>query len=112
MRSFQELTNLHEIERFIDQNELSFIYISKPNCSVCHSLLPQVRRLLKNYPSIRLGNVNADTVKEVAGKWNIFTVPVLLLFLNGKEILREARIVHLDLLDQKLNKIYKNVVEP
>lgn len=111
MRDFQELTNLQEMEQFIQHNKLSFIYISKENCSVCHGLLPQVQQLMKEYPNIQLGHVNVDTVKEVAGQWSIFTVPVLLLFVDGKEHIREARIVHMDLLKQKIDKIYKHVVD-
>lgn len=110
MRDFLELTSIEELEHFINQNTLSFVYISKTNCSVCHSLLPQVQILMEKYPKIQFGHVNADTVTEIAGHLSIFTVPVLLLFLEGKEISRNARIVHMDLLEQKFDKIYENVV--
>ncbi|MGJ9459522.1 thioredoxin family protein [Oceanobacillus sp. CF4.6] len=90
--------------------KLSFLYISRPNCSVCHGLLPQVRALMGKYPEIKLGHINAEAVEEVAGRFSIFTVPVLLLFVDGKEYVREARIVHMDLFEEKLDKIYENVV--
>ncbi|WP_068676283.1 thioredoxin family protein [Oceanobacillus sp. Castelsardo] len=112
MGEFENLTSLDKVDTFIQSSELSFIYISKNNCSVCHGLLPQVQNLMKKYPNITLGHVNVDTVGEIAGRFNIFTVPVLLLFVNGKEYIREARIVHMDLLEQKIDKIYKNVVGP
>ncbi|OZU88929.1 thiol reductase thioredoxin [Virgibacillus indicus] len=110
MREFKELTDMEMTERFIEENKLSFLYISRPDCSVCHSLLPQVQELMMKYPEIKLGHINADDVQDVASRFSIFTVPVLLLFVEGKEYVREARIVHMDLFDEKVNKIYENVV--
>ncbi|WP_087974439.1 thioredoxin family protein [Oceanobacillus rekensis] len=110
MREFTELASIQSINNFINVNELSFLYISRPNCSVCHGLLPQVQKLMEKYPEIKLGHINAEAVEEVAGRFSIFTVPVLILFLEGKEYVREARIVHMDLFEEKLDKIYKNVI--
>lgn len=107
MREIEELTSLDMVEHFIKKNSLSFLYISRPNCSVCHALLPQVLEVMESFPHIQLGHINADTVEEIAGKFSIFTIPVLLLFVEGKEYLREARIVHLDLFTQKIHKIYE-----
>ncbi|WP_156856084.1 thioredoxin family protein [Oceanobacillus sp. AG] len=109
MRVFQELHSIREIDDFIESHPLSFLYISRTNCSVCHALLPKVQSLLENYPQIHPAHINADDVEAVAGRFSIFTIPVLLLFVEGKEYIREARIVHMDLLEEKLDKIYKNV---
>jgi len=110
MREFDVLTTIEAVEDFILENKLSFLFISQPNCSVCHSLLPQVQALIANYPEIRSGYIDAADVTEVAGRFSIFTVPVLLLFVEGKEYIREARIVHMELLEEKIDKIYKNLI--
>ncbi|HEX6593153.1 MAG TPA: thioredoxin family protein [Bacillota bacterium] len=111
MRSFEKLTSIEQIDGFIEKHPLAFLYISQQNCSVCHGLLPQVQKLMEKYPEIKLAHIDADEVEQVAGRFSIFTVPVLLLFVEGKEYVREARIVHLQLFDEKVNKIYENVVE-
>ncbi|WP_164670048.1 thioredoxin family protein [Virgibacillus doumboii] len=111
MRDFQELTDIESIKVFINKQPLSFLYITTPNCSVCHSLKPQVLELMEKYPDIALGSVNAQEVTEVAGLYSVFTAPVLLFFVDGKEFLREARIVHLDLLNEKINKIYQHMAQ-
>jgi len=110
MREFTELTTIEMVMNFIQTHQLSFLYISQPNCSVCHGLLPQVQQLMIKYPEINLGHINTDEVMEVASHFSVFTVPVLLLFIDGKEYVREARIVHMDLFDEKIKKIYENVV--
>lgn len=111
MREFADLTSMDEIDTLINTNELAFIYISKQNCSICHSLLPQVQQLMEKYPEIELGHVLTDDVPDIAGRFSIFAVPVLLLFVNGKEYIREARIVHMQLFEEKIDKIYQNMVD-
>ena len=109
MFPFKSLNSLEAIEQFLDENMLAFLYITQPNCSVCHGLQPQIENILKKYPKIKARTVNAAEVPEVAGRWNIFTAPVLLLFVDGKEYVREARIVHTEKFDERISKIYENV---
>lgn len=92
MKEMTELQSLNAIENFIKQHPFSFIYISRPGCTVCHAVLPQLRILLDQFPNITLAHINADDVEEVAGRFSVFTVPVLLLFIDGTEFLREARL--------------------
>ncbi|TFB19625.1 thioredoxin [Filobacillus milosensis] len=110
MREFHELKSIGEVDGLIENHKLSFIYISRQGCSVCHSLLPQVQKLMEDYPEIQLGHIEADDVPEVAGRFSIFTVPVLILFVEGKEYLREARIVQMDQFNEKVAKIYQGVM--
>lgn len=110
MRGFTKISSINMADQFIKEHQLAFLYISRPDCSVCHGLLPQVRELMEKYPKIHLGHINAGEVEEVASKFSVFTVPVLLLFVDGKEYLREARIVHMQLLEDKMDRIYENVL--
>lgn len=110
MREFERLPSIELADEFIQRHKLAFLYISSTDCSVCHALQPQVQKLMMKYPEIQLGAINAQDVQEVAGRFSIFTVPVLLLFVEGKEYVREARMVHMDLFDEKIHKIYENVI--
>jgi len=111
MSTFTTCHSIDEIEQFIASNQLSFLYISQQNCSVCHGLEPQIKQLLENYPNIVARKVDASEVPEVAGKFSVFTAPVLLLFVYGKEYIREARFVQTAKLDEKLARIYENVID-
>lgn len=61
------------------------------------------------FPKIEMGLVNAGKVEEIAGFLMAFTVPVLVLYVDGKEYLREARIVHVENFKEKVAKIYNGV---
>ncbi|ARV45293.1 thiol reductase thioredoxin [Bacillus subtilis] len=107
MKEMTKLHSLDSIENFIIQHQFSFLYISRPGCTVCHAVLPQLRMLLEQFPNIKLGHINADDVEEVAGRFSVFTVPVLLLFIDGTEFLREARFVHFEQLEERLKRVYQ-----
>ncbi|MFS0863926.1 thioredoxin family protein [Fredinandcohnia sp. 179-A 10B2 NHS] len=111
MREFQTLTSIEEVQSFKEIQGLSFLYISRTNCSVCHALLPQIKEVMSDFPEIKKGYVNADDVEEIAGFLSIFTVPVLILFIDGKEYLREARFVPIEQFTEKLSKIYRSYLE-
>ncbi|MHA6252499.1 thioredoxin family protein [Oceanobacillus sp. CAU 1775] len=106
MRTFEELHTIEAVDNFISNDPLTFVYISRTGCSVCHALLPQVEELMEKFPEIRLGHVNSAEVEEVAERFTVFAVPALLLFVEGKEYLREARIVHMSLFQDRVQKIY------
>lgn len=111
MPTFEPLMSLEAVEQFIVSKPLTFLFILMPNCSVCHGLEPQIKNILDNYPKIDARKIDASDVQEVAGRFNVFTAPVLLLFVDGKEYLREARIVQTAKLNDHISRIYKNMVE-
>lgn len=111
MSTFAALHAIEEIDSFITENELAFIYITMPNCSVCHGLLPQIEAMFKQFPNIATRQVDAAEVQEIAGRFEIFTAPVLLLFVDGKEYLREARIVQTAKLEAQVKRLYENFYE-
>jgi len=111
MRHFTTLDTMEHIKAFIQGHPLVLLYFSQPNCSVCHGLQPQIAQLMGQYPDIQMGHINTHKVQAVAGQFSIFTVPVILLFVDGKEYLREARIVQLQRFDEKIHNIYINVAD-
>jgi thiol-disulfide isomerase/thioredoxin len=106
----QHLTNLQDIEMFISENKLSFLYISKESCSVCHALLPKVQGMLARFPHIRCALAKIDDIPALAGKFSVFTAPVLLLFVEGKEVVRKARFVPMEELERDIQKYYELVI--
>ncbi|MFD1020802.1 thioredoxin family protein [Thalassobacillus hwangdonensis] len=106
----QMVHTMEELEHTIHHHTMALVYISRPNCSVCHALLPQVELLLESYPEVKAVHADADEIPEVAGAFSIFTVPVIMVFLEGKEMFREARFVPMESLERQLSKIYNAIL--
>ncbi|WP_066896045.1 thioredoxin family protein [Clostridium nigeriense] len=98
-----------EVEEFIKENLISIIYFSGSTCGACDAIKEKVLHIIKDYEKIEFMEINAVENKELAASYNIFSLPILLLFVNGKETLRVGR--YFDLLDFK-NSIdrYYNLV--
>ncbi|HSP22813.1 MAG TPA: thioredoxin family protein [Planococcus sp. (in: firmicutes)] len=102
-----QLSTMDEVKAFEASPDLNFLYVLTTGCGVCHALLPQIESVFEEYPKIQTCQVNAADIPELAGHLSIFTAPVLILFSGGKEILREARFVHVDEFNKKIGKIYE-----
>ncbi len=76
----------------IEKKPLNLVYISAPNCSVCHAVKPRVEQLFqnKNLPMFALDIIEAP---EVAGTFQVMTAPAILVFYQGKEVHRQARFI-------------------
>ncbi|MFC7322804.1 thioredoxin family protein [Halobacillus campisalis] len=96
--------SIEEVRKHVSQKALSLVYISQPGCSVCHSLLPQVEELLQDFPHVDPIHVDSREIKDIAGEYTVFTVPVVILLSEGKELARMARFVPIGDLRQQLNK--------
>lgn len=99
---YENLQNIEEFYRFINVHDLAVVHIMRDNCTVCHAVLPQIQDLLKDYPKGQLGVINQSNVEEIAGELSIFTVPVDLIFFNGKEMHRQARFIDMQSFEKQL----------
>ncbi len=63
----------------------------------------------QNFPLINFAYVNCEEAKELAAQQNIFSVPTILFFFEGKEFIRKARYVNLDELEDELSRIYSMI---
>ncbi|WP_085505059.1 thioredoxin family protein [Thalassobacillus devorans] len=108
MERFYEIEGLKEQ---IAESQLALLYISGANCSVCHSLLPQVEDVVKEYPELDAYQIEVEDAPAVAGEYTVFTVPVVIIFVDGKEYDRKARFVPIEELKQQLSKLKSLIFE-
>lgn len=94
------------IDRLIDENDMVLIYFGSDTCSVCVDMKPKVEKILERYPKIKAVEVEIDKSMKLSTSYNIFTIPAILLFIDGKESIREARYISMEGLEQKINRYY------
>lgn len=87
------MKRFQEIEKFITQNKSAIIFVSGLNCSVCDAIYPRVKGMLKEYPTFNFLHIKSNEVPELSGQFQVFTVPAILFFFNGKEVARKVRFI-------------------
>lgn len=107
---FKQITSIETLNNDINNQTLSLVYFGQPNCSVCHGLKPQIETKLAEFSEdISFMEVNTLEVPEVSGDYQVMTVPVVLLFVEGKEYMRKARFVPMQELYHNVQKIVEGV---
>ena len=102
----QELKSIASVKEAIKEGA-ALLYVSSPHCNVCDALKIKVEELFsKEFPKIKLYEANVSVVPEIAGEFQIFSAPAMLIFFDGQEFAREGRNVSLELLSQRLEKVY------
>jgi len=89
---------------YVECERALLLFVKTDNCSVCEGLYPQVTALKGDFP-IPFYKVNVSEVPEIAGQLSLFTAPVVLLFHEGKEYARFARIIRMEELKYRLGEI-------
>ena len=60
-------------------------------CGPCRAVSPAVEELSKDYEDkVDFAKVNVDDNNELASKYNVFSIPTLAIFQNGKVIAQQA----------------------
>lgn len=82
-------------------------YFSHQRCSVCKVLMPKIKQLLEEeFPKMEFRYVNIEEEPEVAASHQVFTVPAILVFFEGREYYRFARNVSLLQLKEAIDRPY------
>jgi thiol-disulfide isomerase/thioredoxin len=99
------------IKELIDNNEMLLLYFGGNGCNVCTAMKPKVQELLKQFPKIKSAQVDAEKSLEIAAAYNIFTIPVILVYIEGNEIIREARHISIQDINDKIERYYNMLFE-
>ena len=68
------------------------IFFSAKGCGVCTVLKPAIKQSLSdNFPEFEWLEVALDESPEISGQLQLFSVPTLLVYLDGKEVLCKSR---------------------
>jgi thioredoxin 2 len=62
-----------------------------PWCGPCKMMTPAfIQAAAKLEPAMRLAKLDTEQAQELAGRYNIRSIPTLALFKNGREVARQA----------------------
>ena len=106
----KRLGNYEEILNKIKEEKYFLLYVSMNNCSICHADMPKVEKIAneKNFPSY---HIEAPEIPEAVGQLSLFSVPVVILFYEGREIHRQAKTIDFKELNYRMEQICENVID-
>lgn len=100
------LKTYNDVEHEINKDFVMIIAKSH-TCSACKTIQANLEQHIPNLQDIEIKSIYIDDIDEFRGKHLIFSVPTVLIFSNGKELLRESRYINYAKVERLIN-LYKN----
>jgi len=77
------------------------------NCMPCLMIAPVIEELASKIKAIKFARINVDENKALSSKFNITSIPCLIVFKDGKEVERITGALPEEVLEEKLKKHLK-----
>ena len=107
-----ELVNEPDFTSFIQTNPMCAVYYSAPDCNVCKVLKPKLFAMLSaEFPKIAIAEVDCEATPELSSQQSVFTIPTMIVYIEGKEHLRKARSFSPSLVADELRRPYSLLME-
>lgn len=103
----QPITNQEEIKEQIKVHDLVVIYFTGSACGACEVIKEKVESILAKYPKVKGVEVNGEKYPEVAIGFEVYALPLMILFVQGRESLRVGRNLDLREFEAKLIRYMK-----
>lgn len=104
--------SLSELEILKGKRESFYIYFSAPSCAVCEVLSPKISQMMQaKFPKLKAFYSDTSLQPEIAAQLGIYTNPALLVYLDGKEVLRKSRAFGLNEVEEEITRSYNLLFE-
>ena len=98
--------SIEEIEGVIKNKEIVLVYFGNNLWGVCKDLKPKVLAMLLDYPKVKTIYVDVEKSHNTAVHFNIFTIPGIIVYVDGKESIREAKHMSIGHIENRIDRYY------
>lgn len=105
MNKLKDLNAINETK----DNEMAIIYFTGMDCGACEAIKKKLEDILLKYPKIVSGEINGEENISVAAAFGVFTLPLFILYIEGKETLRFGRNIDLLEVERKISRYYNMI---
>ena len=100
------LTDQNFQKEVLNSEGLVLVDFWSPTCPPCLMLAPIIEEIAKEFEGkAKIGKLNVFENQETADKYQIFSIPTIIIFKNGKEIERAVGLRPKQVIVDKLNSL-------
>jgi len=98
---------IEKLNEEIKSNDALMVYFSGTSCGVCKVLKPKIAKTFSEYyPNIKQIEINIEDNIELSRQFNIYSMPSILVYFEGKEFFRKERNISVDAFAYEVNRPY------
>jgi thiol-disulfide isomerase/thioredoxin len=101
-----KINSNEEIKSIISDNEMVILYFSNKVCGACEVIRDKVQSILELYSKVKFIDIDGEEQIQLAALNNVFSFPLLILYVDGKEVIRVGRNVNLLELEETIKRYY------
>lgn len=106
MANISEFTDANFDTEVLQSSQPVLVDFWAPWCGPCRQLLPVIEQVAQeNAGTIKVGKVNVDENQDISLKYNIMSLPTLLVFKNGDVVQRQVGAPPKPRLQQMLDQV-------
>jgi len=99
-----------ELEIKIKETQGILVYFKNDFCGPCAALRPKVTDLMEQkFPKMEMVIVDSFTNPSMAGTYNVFGNPTILVFFEGREYIRKSKYISMPELHGEVERLYEMV---
>ncbi len=96
----------NSINELITRYGIEILYFSTESCSVCKVLKPKIKEIVNKYNNINFVYINTEMHLETSANYSVFTVPTIILTIDGKEYQRFNRNMSLATFSETIDRYF------
>ncbi len=101
--------NLEEFQQILERHPIVVGYFSTESCNVCKVLRPQVRQMVEEMGGAHFEYIDTEKSPMLRGQYLVFSVPTIIVFVEGRETKRFNRYLSLQELQAYLQQMMEMV---
>ena len=86
--SVLRITNQNFEEEVLNSDKITIVDFYADWCGPCKMMAPIIDKIAEENNDIKVGKLNVDESGEIAGQFNIMSIPTVVVFKDGKEFKR------------------------
>lgn len=90
------------------KNGAVLLYAGTESCGICRADKPRIKKLAGDW-KISLCEINPIEDPKIRAAYCLFTSPVVILFFEGKELHRQARIIDFKELEYRIKQLQESL---
>ena len=100
------LTDANFVQEVVNSTVPTFVDFWAPWCGPCQMMGSIVEEMGNEYPAekVKIGKVNVDENPEIAGKFEVMSIPTFIMFKNGEAVDRITGGVSKEKLKEMIDK--------
>lgn len=99
--------NQEKFEQIVGNNDMVIVDFWAPWCGPCVSFAPTYEKISEKYPDVVFAKVNTEVEQELAGYFQIRSIPTLMVFREKVIVYSEAGALPASGLEQLISEVQK-----